>query len=518
MQQSANAWRAIIDQIFDDFIPVDNATPEWLEVPATGQQLGVDILYPELGIAVWFKGSLDILQPHEGARGGMRATLCRQAGIILIVVDGELNAQSRTFAQTRAALSAVARRVAQQQGAREAKLALLPRIASAKATCEQICEDLSTNPSEYTPGEWPQQQQRTRSPWQQQAGPRLVRNQQVTAKDHLANLGTISASILSIVKHIALLMVVLLGVNAVSYLVANFLDLRGPMAYNYIPDTTVPLADVVAPYPDYLWNLLHGDFGMMHQNELRGMLFSQQEIPILALVLQRISRSLVLLGLAMLFAIVVGLAAGFLSVNRRSQRTNPLALILSLAGFSMPGFYIAILVLYLMIWMAMRYGKSVFFFPTTGFGLDKHLILPVLALALRPTAEIARLTAELLVEELPKDYIRVARAKGLPEQWIVTRHAFRNVVSAVINAMSNSWSYVIGSLVIIERVFAWGGIGEALLDSVTFSQFAGSSFNPALVATLATSLALLFLFADLITGSIAKAVDPRLRRARGEAA
>jgi peptide/nickel transport system permease protein len=144
--------------------------------------------------------------------------------------------------------------------------------------------------------------------------------------------------------------------------------------------------------------------------------------------------------------------------------------------------------------------------------------LPVLALAARPTAEIARLTAELLIEELPKDYIRVARAKGLPEQWIVMRHAFRNVVSAVINAMSNSWSYVIGSLVIIERVFAWGGIGEALLDSVTFSQFAGSSFNPALVATLATALALLFLFADLITGSIAKAVDPRLRGARGEAA
>jgi peptide/nickel transport system permease protein len=447
----------------------------------------------------------------------MRATLCRQAGIILIVADGDFSAQSPTLAQTRAALSAVARRVAQQKGAREVKLALLPRIASAKATCEQICEDLSKPPSEYR-RVGGSQQKLTRSIQWQRAGPWLEQKRQVTVRDHLANLATISASILSIVKHIALLMVVLLGVNAASYLVANFLDLRGPMAYNYTPDTTVLLADVVAPYPDYLWNLLHGDFGMMRQNELRGMLFSQQEIPILRLVVQRISRSLVLLGLAMLFAIVVGLAAGFLSVNRRTERTNPLALILSLAGFSMPGFYIAILVLYLMIWMAMRYGKGVFFLPTTGFGLDKHLILPVLALAARPTAEIARLTAELLIEELPKDYIRVARAKGLPEQWIVMRHAFRNVVSAVINAMSNSWSYVIGSLVIIERVFAWGGIGEALLDSVTFSQFAGSSFNPALVATLATALALLFLFADLITGSLAKAVDPRLRRTRGETA
>ena len=517
MQQRASTWRAIIDQIFDGFIPVDNVAPDWLEVPGTGRRLSVDILYPELGIAVWFKNSRDVLQRDDVARGGMRATLCRQAGIILIVADGDFSAQSPTLAQTRAALSAVARRVAQQKGAREVKLALLPRIASAKATCEQICEDLSKPPSEYR-RVGGSQQKLTRSIQWQRAGPWLEQKRQVTVRDHLANLATISASILSIVKHIALLMVVLLGVNAASYLVANFLDLRGPMAYNYTPDTTVLLADVVAPYPDYLWNLLHGDFGMMRQNELRGMLFSQQEIPILRLVVQRISRSLVLLGLAMLFAIVVGLAAGFLSVNRRTERTNPLALILSLAGFSMPGFYIAILVLYLMIWMAMRYGKGVFFLPTTGFGLDKHLILPVLALAARPTAEIARLTAELLIEELPKDYIRVARAKGLPEQWIVMRHAFRNVVSAVINAMSNSWSYVIGSLVIIERVFAWGGIGEALLDSVTFSQFAGSSFNPALVATLATALALLFLFADLITGSLAKAVDPRLRRTRGETA
>jgi ABC-type dipeptide/oligopeptide/nickel transport system permease component len=128
------------------------------------------------------------------------------------------------------------------------------------------------------------------------------------------------------------------------------------------------------------------------------------------------------------------------------------------------------------------------------------------------------LTAELLGEELPKDYIRVARAKGLPERWVITHHAFRNVVSAVINAMSNSWSYVIGSLVIIERVFAWGGVGEALLDSVTFSQFGGSSFNPALVATLATALTLLFVVADLITSSIAQVADPRLQKANGGAA
>ena len=251
---------------------------------------------------------------------------------------------------------------------------------------------------------------------------------------------------------------------------------------------------------------------------MRSHQFSSQELSIGDVLLERLPRSLVLLGAGVVCAIVGGLGAGFLSVNRKTQRTNPLALILSLAGFSMPGFYMAILVLYVMIWAAMNYGKGLFFLPTSGYGLDQHLILPVLALAIRPTAEIARMTAEMLSEELPKDYVRVARAKGLSERAVVLGHAFRNVVAAVINAMSNSWSYLIGSLVIIETVFSWGGLGETFIQAVTFSSYAGSSFNPALVASLAAAMALLFLLADQITGLVALALDPRLRSPRGAGA
>jgi ABC-type dipeptide/oligopeptide/nickel transport system permease component len=308
---------------------------------------------------------------------------------------------------------------------------------------------------------------------------------------------------------VALFVVVLLAVNAAAYLVANFLLLRGPMAFNYVPDNTVSVADMLAPYPEYLWEVLEGDLGVMRVQE-----FGATEGPILVLMAQALPRSLVLLGAAVVFSIVVGIAAGFLSVNYKTYRTNPLALVVSIAGFSMPGFYMAILVIYLMIWAAMNYGRGAFFLPSTGYGLDTHLVLPVLALSARPAAEIARLTAELLGEELPKDYIRVALSKGLSERAVVKGHAFRNVVAAVINALSNSWAYLLGSLVIIETVFNWGGIGEALMDAVTFSQYAGSRFNPALVAGLATAMALLFLLADLVTGLVAQALDPRLRRAR----
>jgi peptide/nickel transport system permease protein len=313
-----------------------------------------------------------------------------------------------------------------------------------------------------------------------------------------------------VLKRLALFMAVLLVVNATSYLVANYLSLRGPMAYNYVPDKQVAIADVLAPYPDYLQGALRGDLGMVQR--------WQGNFLILESIADRLPRSLTLLGIAVSFSIAVGITVGLLSVNYRTQRTNPLALLLSLAGFSMPGFYMGILVLYLIIWAAMNKGKVTFSLPISGYGLDEHLVLPVLALAARPTAEIARLTAELLGEELSKEYIRAARAKGLPDRVVIVRHAFRNVVATVVNAMGNSWSYLIGSLVIIERVFSWGGMGQALIDSVTFNQFAGSSFNPALVASFATALALLFLLADLITELVARALDPRLRSANGGAA
>lgn len=317
-------------------------------------------------------------------------------------------------------------------------------------------------------------------------------------------------TLIFVLSRVVLFIAVLLAVNAVSYLLTNFLALRGPMAYGYIPDTKVRLADVFASYPDYLKGLLQGDLGTM-----RLYRFSAGEDAILEYLLNGLSRSLVLLGVAAVFAIVVGIIVGFLSVNYKTRRTNPLALLFSMAGFSMPGFYLGILFLYLMLWLALNKGDGYFILPTRGYGLDAHLVLPVLALAARPTAEISRLTAELLAEELGKDYVRTARAKGLSWRLASTKHAFRNVAAAVLTAFGNSWSYMIGSLVIIEKVFGWGGLGNSLIDAVTFSGYAGSIFNPPLVAGLVTALAVLYLIADQVTGWITWWIDPRLRRAPG---
>ncbi|MFC2023245.1 ABC transporter permease [Chloroflexota bacterium] len=495
MHHRARTWSQALDLIFGDFLCVEDYGPDWLQPEGTSPAFSLDRLYPEVGVAIKFHRSGTALA-DDAASAAQLAGFCRQAGIALIFVDGDLDAGTRSLAEIRTALSIAGRRVAQQRGALETKRTLVPRIAQARAACQQILDQGSAR-------------ERART-LRSTSGLRPAAKRSSALQGILASVAAVLAFLFAILKRLLLVVVVLLVVNAAAFFVANFLQLRGPMAYNYVPDTQVPLADVIEPYPEYLRGVLRGEFGTMRSHQ-----FSSQELSIRDVLLERLPRSLVLLGAGVVSAIVVGLGAGFLSVNRKTQRTNPLALILSLAGFSMPGFYMAILVLYVMIWAAMNYGKGLFFLPTSGYGLDRHLILPVLALAIRPTAEIARMTAEMLSDELPKDYVRVARAKGLSERTVVLGHAFRNVVAAVINAMSNSWSYLIGSLVIIETVFSWGGLGETFIQAVTFSSYAGSSFNPALVASLAAAMALLFLIADQVTGLVARALDPRLRSPRG---
>jgi hypothetical protein len=153
MSQTASAWLEIIEQTLGEFHTVDNATPDWLVDAETGRRLKVDKLYPEVGIAIRFKGSLSAPQSatldemdliEEMARDEIRARLCHQAGIALVVIDADSDTPGRALAEMRSALSAAARRIAQRRVAQEAKLSLLPRIASAKAACQRLLDVVST--------------------------------------------------------------------------------------------------------------------------------------------------------------------------------------------------------------------------------------------------------------------------------------------------------------------------------------------------------------------------------------
>ncbi len=290
----------------------------------------------------------------------------------------------------------------------------------------------------------------------------------------------------------------LLFANAAGFMVATYLTLRWGSVFG-----EVNLPEVFTAYREYLVGFTRGEFGQLPGTKL----------PVLEFVfLDALPKTLILLLLALVFASVVGVSIGFLSVNRRLKRANPLALTLSLGGFSMPSFYLGIAAIYLMILFSGWTGKTGTLLPALGYGLDTHLILPTLVLAARPTAEIARLTSELMAEELRREYVRVARAKGLPWRLVMIRHAFRNVFAPVIATLGSSMQYLVSSLIVIEGMFSWSGIGEALTNVLTGRMANQWLLHPSLTATLFTVTALLFLCATLITDVSVRVVDPRLRK------
>lgn len=154
MSQSASAWLEIVERVLGRFYAVENATPDWLVDRETNRRFKVDRLYPELGMAIRFKGSmggagaagLDEMElMEEASRDEARARLCQEAGIALVTIDVDSDAPRQALIEMRTALSAAARRIAQRRVAPQAKLDLLPRIAEAKTTCQQILDAVASS-------------------------------------------------------------------------------------------------------------------------------------------------------------------------------------------------------------------------------------------------------------------------------------------------------------------------------------------------------------------------------------
>jgi peptide/nickel transport system permease protein len=166
---------------------VDSATPDWLEVPETGRRLMVDKLYPQLGIAVWFKGYRHGRQQDQLTYEQTLSRLCHRAGFALIVLNAKDEISVQKLAEINTALSTSARHIAQGKAAPETKADLLPRIAAAKATCRRIQEKLSSRPqARQTSIRWQQRRQRTQASWRQ-----LRSSWKVFAENRLAVFGVV---------------------------------------------------------------------------------------------------------------------------------------------------------------------------------------------------------------------------------------------------------------------------------------------------------------------------------------
>ena len=252
---------------------------------------------------------------------------------------------------------------------------------------------------------------------------------------------------------------------------------------------------VYIQYFFWLRNTLQGDLG----NSVYG-----SNVPVVQIVAEAVPRTLSLALVAFIIAFIVGLSAGIVSAIKKNTIWDYGLTLLAFLGISMPAFWIGIVLIIV-------FGTTFRLLPVIGYEpLSEgfwpwlsHLIMPALASGLPFSAALARLTRSAMLEVLQQDYIRTARSKGLTEQMVIFRHAFRNSLIPVVTIMGISLALLFSGAVVVENVFAIKGLGRVLVQGITNRDYPIVQGSILLVSVL-------LVFSNLIVDVLYVLIDPRI--------
>jgi ABC-type dipeptide/oligopeptide/nickel transport system permease component len=241
-------------------------------------------------------------------------------------------------------------------------------------------------------------------------------------------------------------------------------------------------------YLRYMSHAVRGDFGVPYQSPTETVtgLFARVWPPTLALGV-----------LTLLVAFGVGMTLGIVAAYHQNSPIDYFVTAISTFGFAMPNFVIG-------IWLIMILSVSLHWLPTGGWGEPKHYIMPLLAYSLAPMALVARYTRVSMLETLHSDYVRTARAKGLRERSIATRHVLRNAMIPLITVLGPMIPNVITGSIFIEMTFRIPGLGRYFITSIKNRDYP-------LIMALMLMVALLWGVTYLLSDILYTVVDPRVR-------
>lgn len=238
----------------------------------------------------------------------------------------------------------------------------------------------------------------------------------------------------------------------------------------------------------------------------------QNRKPVVNILIETLVGTLVLSGVAMFFAFILGILLGIISALNYGTLIDSSLLSVSTIFISIPSFFSSILISWLFGFVWQQYtGLSM-----TGslFSIDmesgqqvltlSNLILPVIALAVRPVAVITQLMRSSLLNTLDSDYIRTAKAKGLPPFIIIVRHALKNALNPVITASSGWFASMMAGAFFVEYIFNWKGLGKVLIEAVQQSDLPVVSGGVLYVA-------IIFIVVNELVNASYKYLDPKLR-------
>lgn len=302
-----------------------------------------------------------------------------------------------------------------------------------------------------------------------------------------------------IIRRLGWMVVVLFGVAVVTFIIAFLVP--GDPARLYAGSNASPASiaiihhqlgldrPVYIQFADYMWRVVHLDFGYSYR----------YSAPVLPAILQRFPATAELAIAGVFVEVIVGLPIGILAATRPGSIWDRITTVFTFVTLAAPPFWLGLIFLYVL-------GAVIPIFPLGGYGdgAPQYLFLPALTLGLGGAGYYARLLRAVLLDILPKDFIRTARAKGVNATAVMFRHALPNALTVIVTQLGMDLGYFLAGVVVIETVFAWPGIGKQAVDAI---------FNLDIPLVMGTVLfgALLIVTANVAVDIAYTFIDPRVR-------
>ena len=241
-------------------------------------------------------------------------------------------------------------------------------------------------------------------------------------------------------------------------------------------------------YFTYVWNAVRGDFGDS---------FKYPNFTVAELISDRFVATIQLAGAGILVAVVIGLPVGVLTATYRDTVFDWTGKVVALLGQSLPVFWLGIVLMWI-------FAVQLDWFPTSGKGGIKHLILPAVAIGWFQVAAMLRLVRSSMLDVLDSEYVKLARIKGLPERKIIWKHCLRNAAIAPLTYFAITLGSLMVGSVSIETVFQWPGLGFLLFNAARSSDYA-------LLQGIMLTFTTIYIVANLLVDIAYAYLDPRIR-------
>lgn len=239
-------------------------------------------------------------------------------------------------------------------------------------------------------------------------------------------------------------------------------------------------------YGRWLWNVLHLELGKSFRTGL----------PVIEEILYRFPATLELTIGSLCITLLIAIPAGIASALYRHSIVDHFTRIFTLLGTSLPRFWVGLLLIYFL-------AVKIKLFPVMGRGGIKHLVLPAVTLGFSMTAVYSRMLRASMLDILNQDFIKVARAKGLKEKFIIGKHALKNSLIPMVTLFGMSLGHLLGGSVIVELIFSWPGVGKFVIEAIFNRDYP-------VIQGFVLFMAVIFVLINLLVDISYGIIDPRI--------